>query len=490
MIASLTITYTCVEQVQADLQAGNISCVQLVKHYLSQIKAHQQLNVFVEVFEQEALQKAAALDKKIANGEKTGKLCGMVMGIKDVICYKNHKVSAASKILENFTSLYSATAIERLIEEDAIIIGRLNCDEFAMGSTNEHSAYGKVLNAYDTSKVPGGSSGGSAVAVQAGLCLAALGSDTGGSVRQPASFCNVVGVKPTYGRISRHGLIAYASSFDQIGVLSHSVSDAALLLEVMAGQDGFDATASSRPVPAYSQFLAFEGKAKIAYFREALENPGLDDHIRQQTLDYLNTLSTQGHQVEAVSFPYLDYIVATYYVLTAAEASSNLSRFDGIHYGYRSFEASDLESTYRMSRTKGFGKEVQRRIMLGTFVLSSGFYDAYYAKAQQVRRLIHDTTRQLFKQYDFIITPTTPTTAIDIGGAAFQDPVTMYLGDIFTVQANLAGIPAISLPLFTHPDQMPFGLQLMANKFEETKLLAFTHQILSDSQKGGLCQKS
>lgn len=473
-------TYKNLTSIQQDLADKKITCVDLVEFYLSKIEESQSTNAYLEVFEEEARQKAKALDLKAINGEKLGRLYGMVIAIKDVICYKNHKISAASKILSNFESLFSSTAVERILAEDAIIIGRVNCDEFAMGSTNENSAYGEVRNFANQDKVPGGSSGGSAVAVQANTCLAALGSDTGGSVRQPASFCNVVGFKPTYGRISRHGLIAYASSFDQIGTLTHSVEDAALLLEIMAGKDDFDGTNSSKPVPKYSESLkqVASAKKKIAYFKEALETEGLDAEIKQQVNDLLSRLQSEGHTIEAISFPYLNYLVPTYYILTTAEASSNLSRYDGIHYGHRSKDAKNMEATYRNSRTEAFGEEVKRRIMLGTFVLSSGYYDAYYSKAQKVRRLIQDYTLNLFKDYDFILTPTTPTPAFDIGDKEYQDPVSMYLADIYTVQANLVGIPAVSVPLSHHSNGMPFGVQLMADRFEEDKLLAFADKLI------------
>ncbi len=469
--------YKNLKVIQRDLAAAKITCAGLVDFYLSNIAQSQETNAYLEVFEEEARQKAKELDQKIANGEKLGRLHGMVIAIKDVICYKNHKISASSNILSNFESLFSSTAVERILLEDAIIIGRTSCDEFAMGSTNENSAFGVVRNFDNLDKVPGGSSGGSAVAVQANTCLAALGSDTGGSVRQPASFCNVIGFKPTYGRISRHGLIAYASSFDQIGTLTQSVEDAALLLEIMAGKDDFDGTNSSKSVPKYSEALqevsSDKEKKRIAYFKEALENEGLDAEIQQKTKELLAKLQSEGHTVEAVSFPYLDYLVPTYYILTTAEASSNLSRYDGIHYGHRSKDAKNMEATYRNSRTEAFGEEVKRRIMLGTFVLSSGYYDAYYSKAQKVRRLIHDYTRNIFKNFDFILTPTTPTPAFDIGDKEYQDPVSMYLADIYTVQANLVGIPAVSVPLSHHSNGMSFGVQLMADKFEESELLKF-----------------
>jgi len=463
--------YLKLTDVQSDLQTDMLTCHALVKTYLAKIEEKKSLNAFLEVYETEALENAQLLDEKLQKGEKMGRLYGMVMGIKDVICQKNHKVEAASNMLEGFESLFSATVVEKLLAEDAIIIGRLNCDEFAMGSTNEYSSKGPVLNAYDETKVSGGSSGGSAVAVQADLCLAALGSDTGGSVRQPASFCDVIGFKPTYGRISRHGLIAYASSFDQIGILAQSVEDTALLLEIISGGDEFDSTASKVDVPTFSEVDKEKKVYKFAYFKEALENEGLDGEIRSQIEERLKGLALAGHQVEAVDFPIMEYMVPAYYVMTCAEASSNLSRYDGIHYGYRHQEVKDLQSVYTQTRTNGFGKEVKRRIMLGTFVLSAGFYDAYYTKAQKVRRLVSDATQKLLEEYDFIVSPTTPTTAIGLGELINQDPVTMYLADIYTVQANLVGMPAMSLPLFKHSNGMPFGLQLMANKFEEQKLL-------------------
>lgn len=474
--------YINLHKIQHLIKQGKLSCLQVVRHYLQRIETHKYLNVYLEVFAEEALTKAQRLDDKIKDGLPLGKLWGMVVGIKDVICYKNHKVSAASKILENFESTFSATAIERLIQEDAIIIGRINCDEFAMGSTNENSAYGAVKNHYNNECIPGGSSGGSAVAVQADLCLVSLGSDTGGSVRQPAAFCDVIGVKPSYGRISRHGLIAYASSFDQIGILSRSVEDAALLLEVMAGPDDFDSTAAQQSVPNYSQQLVFNGKARIAYFKEAIHHSGLDSEIRQQMLQQLQQLKEMGHVVEEVKFPLLQHIVPTYYILTTAEASSNLARYDGLRYGYRSKQASNLNQTYKQSRSEGFGSEVKRRIMLGTFVLSAGYYDAYYAKAQKVRRLLYEHTQQILQQYDFIVTPTTPTTAFKLGDKDYQDPVAMYLSDIFTVHANLVGMPAVSLPLFKHSNGMPFGWQMLSSKFNEQQLLAFSHLLMQHKQ--------
>ncbi len=432
----------------------------------------------MEVFNEEALTRAAQIDEKLASG-KAGKLAGMVLGIKDNICYKGHKVTAASKILEGFESLYDATVVERLLKEDVIIIGRLNCDEFAMGSSNEKSAYGPVKNPLDTDRVPGGSSGGSAAAVAADLCLAALGSDTGGSIRQPASFCGVVGLKPTYGRVSRYGLIAYASSFDQIGPITKNIDDAALILKAIAGEDDYDSTLSRRSVADYCGLTPSGGKFKIAYLAECVESPGLDPEIKKRIFDIIDKLKSQGHQVESVKFPYLEYLVPVYYILTTAEASSNLSRFDGVHYGYRSPNATDLESTYKKSRSEGFGKEVKTRIMLGTFVLSAGYYDAYYSKAQKARMLIKNKTKEILSEYDFILTPSTPGTAFKFGQKS-KDPITMYLEDIFTVQANLAGLPAISLPLGKHSSKMPFGVQLMADSFEEEKLLSFSKNLMEN----------
>jgi aspartyl-tRNA(Asn)/glutamyl-tRNA(Gln) amidotransferase subunit A len=471
-------TFNSISDIQKLLFDGKLTCEGLVKGYLAEIEKQKDLNAFLEVFEQSALEDAKLIDEKVKSG-KAGKLAGLVIGIKDNICYKGHKVSASSKILEGFESLYSATVIERLKQEDAIIIGRLNCDEFAMGSSNENSAYGVVKNPLDKDRVPGGSSGGSTAAVAANLCHATLGSDTGGSIRQPASFCGVVGLKPTYGRVSRFGLIAYASSFDQIGPITKSVEDAALLLKVMAGADEYDSTASSKPVPQLTDLSEPGTKYKIAYIKECIDNPGLNQEIKERAQAIIEGLKAQGHTVEPVEFPMLDYLIPTYYILTTAEASSNLARFDGVHYGYRSPNAVDLESTYKKSRSEGFGKEVKRRIMLGTFVLSAGYYDAYYSKAQKARRIIKNKTEEILKDYDFILTPSTPDTAFKFGQKS-GDPVTMYLEDIFTVQANLAGVPAISLPLGVHSNKMPFGLQLMASAFEEEKLLRFSKKLMQD----------
>lgn len=473
-------TYNSLSEVQADLFSNKISCVELVQIYFDRINANKHLNAFLEVFEKSALEKAVLVDEKIKN-KTAGKLAGMVIALKDNICYKGHKVSASSKMLDDFESLFSATVVERLLNEDAVIIGRCNCDEFAMGSSNENSAFGKVLNPRDIKRVPGGSSGGSAVAVAADLCLAALGTDTGGSIRQPASFCGVVGLKPSYGRISRHGAIAYASSFDQIGPLTKNIEDAALLMEVLSGKDEYDSTVSSKPVPAYSKQLKTNPPVlRIAYLKDCLENAGLDPEIKATINEIINKLKAAGHVVEAVDFPFLDYLVPTYYVLTTAEASSNLARYSGIAYGHRSkniTENSTLESLYKKSRSEGFGAEVKRRIMLGTFVLSSGYYDAYYSKGQRVRRVLKNKTNEILIHYDFILLPTTPGTAFEFGQKS-ADPIAMYLEDIFTVQANITGLPAISLPLGKHSNGLPFGIQLMAKNFAEGELLSFSKQLM------------
>jgi aspartyl-tRNA(Asn)/glutamyl-tRNA(Gln) amidotransferase subunit A len=455
-------------------------CAIAVDYYLQKIEAKKDLNAFLEVYANEAKERAKFLDAERRAGKSLGKMHGVIVALKDVICYKSHSVSASSHILENFTSVYNATAVAKLLEEGAIIIGRNNCDEFAMGSSNENSAFGAVKNAIDETRVPGGSSGGSAVAVQAGMCMISLGSDTGGSVRQPADFCGIVGLKPTYGRVSRYGLIAYASSFDQIGVFAKTIEDAALTLETIAGADDFDSTASLQEVPAYStQINSKSKKYKIAYFKEALHHPALDKEIASFVTSFMDDLQEAGHEITAIDFDLLNYIVPVYYVLTTAEASSNLSRFDGVKYGHRAALTNndDLTELYKKSRSEGFGKEVQRRIILGTFVLSAGYYDAYFTKAQQVRKLLSNKAKQIFEQYDAIIMPTVPTPAFKIGEKS-NDPIEMFLADIYTVFANLVGVPAISIPLFKHSNGMPFGLQVLTSHHNEVSLLSVSQQMM------------
>jgi aspartyl-tRNA(Asn)/glutamyl-tRNA(Gln) amidotransferase subunit A len=445
------------QEIHKYLKDGKGSVKELVQYYLNRIELNKELNAFLEVFEEEALHKALQIDEKLKNGS-AGKLAGMVIGLKDNIVYKNHKSSASSKILHNFESLFSATVVDRLLAEDAIIIGRLNCDEFAMGSSNENSAFGKTLNPLDKKRVPGGSSGASAAAVAADLCQLALGTDTGGSIRQPASFCGLVGFKPTYGRVSRSGAIAYASSFDQIGPIAKSYYDTALIMDIMAGPDEYDNTAIQTPPNSFLNGLNSEnGKLKIAYLKETIESEGLNSEIKMAVNQLIEKLKADGHTVEAVDFPNLEYLVPAYYVLTTAEASSNLSR------------------------SEGFGKEVKRRIMLGTFVLSSGYYDAYYSKAQKVRRLITEQTNAILDNYNAIITPTTPSVAFEFGKNS-KDPIQMYLEDIFTVQANLVGCCAVSVPFGKNNEGMPYGLQIMVSGHQDHTALAIAKQILPENQ--------
>ena len=462
-----------------DIQNKTLTCVDLVAHYLKIIDdKNPSLNAFLEVYEEEAKAQAKIIDEKIQNGT-AGKLAGMIVGLKDVLCHKDHKLGASSKMLENFESQFDGTAVERLLKEDAIIIGRQNCDEFAMGSSNENSAFGAVKNEIGTNRVPGGSSGGSAVAVQAGMCMVSLGSDTGGSVRQPAAFCGVVGLKPTYSRISRYGLIAFASSFDSIGIFANNAADTAITLEVIAGKDDNDSTVSQREVPNYSELLnkKSDKKPKIAYIKETLNSEGLNEEIKAATVAKIEKLKSEGYEVEEVDFSLLKYALPTYYILITAEASTNLSRYDGVRYGFRSPNVTDLESMYKRTRTEGFGKEVKRRIMLGTFVLSASYYDAYFTKAQKVRRKIQEAMKELFTKYDFIISPTTPTTAFEIGKYE-GETVELYLADLFTVPASVAGMPAISIPNGTDKESLPIGLQIMGDYFSEDKLLAFADELM------------
>ena len=469
--------YTSLTEIQELIAQQKISLPDLLDYYFEQIAVSEHLNAFNEVFFHSAKAQALAVQEKI-DSNTAGKLAGMVIGIKDNMCYKGHVVTASSKMLDGFVAPYSATVIERLLAEDAVIIGRLNCDEFAMGGSNETSYFGAVKNAVDTERVSGGSSGGSAVAVQADLCLAALGTDTGGSVRQPAAFCGCIGFKPTYGRVSRYGVIAYASSFDQVGTLTSSVSDAAVLMEVLAGADTHDSTVSNREVPAYASLLTDTKPKRIAVLKETMDSPALDAEIKSAILNTVEQFKAQGHSVEEVSFDLLDYLVPTYYVLTAAEASSNLSRYDGVHFGYRNTLAKSLNSLYKLSRAEGFGTEVKRRIMLGTFILSAGYYDAYYQKAQKVRRLIREKMEQLLSDYDVVMLPVTPTPAFKIG-ENIKDPLVMYMEDIFTVLANLTGVPAIAIPLGNNSSGLPLSVQLISGHFAEETLLSLSNSFLN-----------
>ncbi len=478
-------SFTSIEDYHSNLLSGNTTCVEAVEYYLHSIHANKYLNAFLEVYYQEALEKAASLDEHFKHNKSfLGKLHGVVIGLKDVICYKGHKISASSKILQEFTSVYNATVTNILLNEGAIIIGRQNCDEFAMGSSNENSAFGNVLNARDNSKVSGGSSGGSAVSVQAGLCMISLGSDTGGSVRQPADFCGIIGLKPSYGKISRYGLIAYASSFDQIGIFGNTVDDVAKILKTLSGPDNFDSTVNHKleGIPNYKELTEDASKCRIAYFKEALEHPALDPEIASGFKAFIKELTFFNFEVQAIDFELLEFVVPAYYILTTAEASSNLSRYDGIKFGYKNSSTNaDLTSFYNQIRSEGFGKEVKRRIMLGTFVLSSGYYEAYYTKAQKVRRLLVDRTSAIFENFDAILSPTVPSPAFPFGEK--NDPVEMFLADIYTVFANLVGIPAISLPLFTHKNGMPFGMQVMTSKMNELFLLSISKRFMQIARK-------
>jgi len=455
------------------LKLGKFTLKDNVKYFLDKIEAKKNLNAYNHVFD-EAIQNAELVEAKIKNGS-AGKLAGMVIAIKDVLALQDKPLTCSSKILENFKSLYTATAVQKLVDEDAVIIGKTNCDEFAMGSSNENSFFGAVKNPVNLEYVPGGSSGGSAVAVAAGLCDIALGTDTGGSIRQPASFCGVYGLKPSYGRVSRYGLNAFASSFDSIGAFGTNVDDIALVHEVISGFDEKDSTSENIEIPNYTKFSQNTNKFKIGIPREYF-GEGLNQEIKESIDQQISSLKEQGHEIVEISLPQTEYAIATYYILTTAEASSNLARFDGARYGFRTNDKVNLKQMYTKSRSEGFGKEVKRRIMLGTYVLSAGYYDAYYKKAQQVRRLIQEDFKNAFNEVDIILAPTTPTTAFEIGEKT-DDPLQMYLGDIYTTSANLAGITGINIPIGLDRNGLPIGMQLMANQFEEDKLLSFVKRI-------------
>lgn len=427
------------------------------------------MNAFLSVFGDAAREHAREVDAKCAAGV-AGPLAGMVLAVKDNICIKGWPVTCASRILQNVVCVYDATVIKRLREADAIIIGKTNMDEFGMGSSTENSAFGPVLNPIDETRVPGGSSGGSAVAVAAGMAHAALGTDTGGSIRQPAAFCGVVGLKPTYGRVSRYGLVALASSFDQIGPLAHSVADVARVLQVIAGHDPMDSTSADVPVPDYVSFLTGDIRGvKVGLPKQAL-GEGLDDDIRDAVEECCDRLREGGAEIVEVSLPHAAYSIAAYYVLMTAETSSNLARYDGIRYGYRAAGVRDVNDMYVRSRSEGFGSEVKRRIILGTYVLSAGYYEAYYRKAQKVRRLIQQDFLNAFAQVDCMLMPTAPTTAFKLGEKA-DDPLAMYLSDIYTVSANLAGIPAVSVPCGKDRHGLPIGVQVLGKHFDEGMVL-------------------
>ncbi|MBU2492753.1 MAG: Asp-tRNA(Asn)/Glu-tRNA(Gln) amidotransferase subunit GatA [Bacteroidetes bacterium] len=455
------------------IKKGEISLADNVRYFLKKIEDNKHLNCYNFVFE-DAAEKADLIEEKIKNGT-VGKLAGMVVAVKDVLAIEGKALTCSSKILGNFESLYTSTSVQKLINEDAIIIGKTNCDEFAMGSSNENSAFGPVLNPHDNKRVPGGSSGGSAAAVAAGLCDVSLGTDTGGSIRQPAAFCGVFGLKPTYGRVSRYGLTAFASSFDSVGPFANDVEDIAKVMNIISGKDENDSTSADIPVPDFLSGINENKKFRIGIAKEFF-GEGLDAEIKKVIELKIEELKSAGHKIVEIEFPHNEYTIATYYVLTTAEASSNLARYDGARYGYRSKESGSLINMYNNSRSEAFGDEVKRRIMLGTYVLSAGYYDAYYRKAQKVRRIIKNDFDKAFEKVDIILTPTTPDCAFKLGEKT-NDPLSMYLEDIYTTSANLAGIPGISIPVGKNSEGLPIGMQLLANQFEEEKLLQLSKQI-------------
>lgn len=455
---------------------GKFSLKDKVEEHLRLIEANKDLNAFIQVYRREARQQAAIIDAKRAGGEPLGKLAGTAIAVKDNICMKGQRVTCASRILDNFVSPYDATVIEKILAEDGLIIGKTNLDEFAMGSSTENSYYGAAKNPFDPQRVAGGSSGGSAIAVATGMADLSLGSDTGGSIRLPAAFCGVVALKPSYGRVSRYGLVAYASSLDQIGPLARSVADAARMLQVISGNDPRDATSVTYPVPDYPALHHEDiSSLKIGIPRQYFQE-GLDPEIKNSIEEAVELLKQKGLSVKEVDLPLTDYAIAAYYIIATAEASSNLARYDGVRYGHRAEGAEDLQEMYVKTRSEGFGTEVKRRIMLGTYVLSAGYYDAYYKKAQQVRRLIKEQYDAVLKDVDVLITPTAPTPPFKLG-EKIDDPLQMYLMDIYTVTVNLAGICALTLPCGKTASGMPIGLQLIGGAFREEVLLRMGHYL-------------
>lgn len=472
----MSIRYESIENLQKMIKDNQIKPSEIVKDIYDAIEeTDPTIQSFLALDKENAMKKAEELDTLQAKGEMEGKLFGIPMGIKDNIITEGLETTCASRMLEGFVPIYEATVMKKLHNENGILIGKVNLDEFAMGGSTETSYFKKTVNPFDHKAVPGGSSGGSAAAVAAGLVPFTLGTDTGGSIRQPAAYCGVVGLKPTYGRVSRFGLVAFASSLDQIGPITRNVKDNALVLEAIAGEDEMDST--SAPDVA-TDFTADIGKdikdMKIALPKEYI-GEGVDEEVKEAVLKAAETLKSLGAIVEEVSLPRTAYGIPSYYVIASAEASSNLARFDGIRYGYHSKEAQTLEELYKLSRSEGFGKEVKRRILLGTYVLSSGYYDAYYKKAQKVRTLIKNDFENVFKDYDVILGPTTPTVAFDLG-AEINDPLTMYANDLLTTPVNLAGLPGISVPCGLAENGRPIGLQLIGKPFDEKTLYRVAHQ--------------
>jgi aspartyl-tRNA(Asn)/glutamyl-tRNA(Gln) amidotransferase subunit A len=462
-------------QARADLQNKKYSAVELLESVFKRIdQVEERVQAFVHLTREIAMQQAKEADRKIAAGEDSP-LLGLPIALKDLICMQGTRTTCASKILDQFVSPYDATVAKRLKSAGAVIVGKTNMDEFAMGSTNENSWHHKTHNPWALDRVPGGSSGGSAAAVAAGECLAALGSDTGGSIRQPASFCGITGLKPTYGRVSRFGLVAFASSFDQIGPMTKTVEDAAILMNIIGGHDPFDTTSANLELPDFTQGLNRSLKGLKVGVPKEYFGVGIDAEVQKKVKESIQALVELGMEKVEISLPHTDYAVATYYILACAEASTNLSRFDGVKYGHRSENSANLMDMYTNTREEGFGEEVKRRIMLGTFVLSSGYYDAYYLKGQKVRTLIKQDFEEAFKQCDVIAGPVSPVPAFKAGENQ-DDPLKLYLSDIYTISANLAGIPGMSVPCGFTSAGLPIGLQLMTMQFDEETLLATGHQ--------------
>ncbi|MCI8654612.1 MAG: Asp-tRNA(Asn)/Glu-tRNA(Gln) amidotransferase subunit GatA [Clostridia bacterium] len=465
-IAELT-----VHEIKEKIKNKEITIEQVVQAYIEKIEQNEKdVEAFVTIQKEEAIKRAKEIDEKIARGENVGELSGIPIGIKDNICTKGIKTTCSSKMLENFIAPYDATVMEKINEEEMINLGKLNMDEFAMGSSTETSYFKTTKNPWDLSKIPGGSSGGSAAAVAANMVPWALGTDTGGSIRQPASLCGIVGLKPTYGLVSRYGVVAFASSLDQVGVLTKDVQDCSELLNVIVGRDEKDTTSVDVGEKDYTASLQKDIKGiKIGVPKEFFAE-GINEEVKQAILNTIEEYKKMGAEVEEISLDIAQYALATYYIIACAEASSNLGRFDGIRYGHRAQDFKDLKELYKNSRSEGFGAEVKRRIILGTYVLSSGYYDAYYKKAQQVRTLVMNQFNKAFEKYDVIITPTSPTTAFKIGEKA-NNPLEMYLSDICTVSVNIAGLPGISIPVGVDKDNMPIGMQIIGNRFQEETIL-------------------
>ena len=464
------LSYTAVE-LAADIKEGKTTAVEAMQAVLQKIEETEKtINAYVTIDKEAALQKAAEVQKRIEAGELTGPLAGVPVAIKDNMCTEGVLTTCSSKILENFIPTFSAEAVLNLEKAGAVMIGKTNMDEFAMGSTTETSAFGVTRNPWNTEHVPGGSSGGSAAAVAASECFFALGSDTGGSIRQPASFCGVVGLKPTYGTVSRYGLIAYGSSLDQIGPLTKDVTDCATVMEVIASHDKKDSTSVERKDTDFTSALVEDVKGMRIGIPRDYFGEGLDAEVKEAVLAAAKVLEEKGAIVEEFDLSLVEYAIPTYYTIAAAEASSNLERFDGIKYGYRTPEYEGLHNMYKKTRSEGFGAEVKRRIMLGSFVLSSGYYDAYYLKALRVKAMIRKAFDEAFAKYDIILGPVAPTTAPKLG-ESLSDPLKMYLGDIYTISVNLAGLPGISVPCGKDSKGLPIGLQMIADSFEEKKLI-------------------